>query len=198
MNHITNQPVKCSHHTTFASPPLPRACTHAIPPRHPHPPQRTHSPQKVARNFPWSVFNAAYKRCNSNDAISMFERFTWELRATLLGNHTCNARDARIIHIRTSPDQQRTPASSRTHKTAPASSHGDRGRGRGWLGRRARSAYSLTPPAVRPETMYFCRYWNSRITGMAAMTEPAAKMPHGAVRSSAAHMYMPTARVNWL
>ena len=59
-------------------------------------------------------------------------------------------------------------------------------------------AYSLTPPAVRPETMYFCRYWNSRITGMAAMTEPAAKMLHGAVRSSDAHMYMPTARVNWL
>ena len=81
---------------------------------------------------------------------------------------------------------------------APASSHGDRGRGRGWLCRRARSAYSLTPPAVRPETMYFCRYWNSRITGMAAITEPAAKMPHGAVRSSDAHMYMPTARVNWL
>ena len=88
---------------------------------------------------------------------------------------------------------------ARTHKTAPASSHGDRGRGRGWLSRRARrSAYSLTPPAVRPETMYFCRYWNSRITGMAAMTEPAAKILHGAVRSSDAHMYMPTARVNWL
>ena len=58
------------------------------------------------------------------------------------------------------------------------------------------SAHSLTPPAVRPETMYFCRYWNSRMTGTAARTAPAAKMPHGAVRSSAAHMYMPTARVN--
>ena len=58
------------------------------------------------------------------------------------------------------------------------------------------SAHSLTPPAVRPETMYFCRYWNSRITGTAARTAPAAKIPHGAVRSSAAHMYMPTARVN--
>ena len=80
---------------------------------------------------------------------------------------------------------------------APASSHGDRGRGRGRLSRRAR-AYSLTPPAVRPETMYFCRYWNSRMTGTAARTAPAAKMPHGAVRSSAAHMYMPTASVNWL
>ena len=91
------------------------------------------------------------------------------------------------------PRPTRCPNTQRT----PTSSHGDRGRGRGWLGRRARrSAYSLTPPAVRPETMYFCRYWNSRITGMAAMTEPAAKMLHGAVRSSEAHMYMPTARVN--
>ena len=78
---------------------------------------------------------------------------------------------------------------------APASSHGDWGRGRGQLSRRAR-AYSLTPPAVRPETMYFCRYWKSRMTGTAARTAPAAKMPHGAVRSSAAHMYMPTASVN--
>ena len=95
------------------------------------------------------------------------------------------------------PNTRRTPTSSRTHKRAPASSHGDRGRGRGERGRKAR-AYSLTAPAVRPDTMYFCRYWNSRTTGMAAITEPAAKMPHGAVRESAAHMYMPTASVNWL
>lgn len=67
--------------------------------------------------------------------------------------------------------------------------------GAGSAGKRG-SAYSLTPPAVRPETMYFCRYWNSRITGMAAITEPAAKMPHGATFWSDAHMYMPTARVN--
>ena len=49
----------------------------------------------------------------------MFERFTWELRATLLGNHARNARnarDARIIHIRTTPDQQRAPASSQTYE----------------------------------------------------------------------------------
>ena len=179
----------------------------------------------------------------------MFERFTWELRATLLGNHARNARDARIVHIRSpdhptqhprtqhpapgtqhpapehsTPPQERstpprahstphpntaphprnaaprlahTPPRTRTHETAPASSHGDGGRGRGQLGERAR-AYSLTAPAVRPDTMYFCRYWNSRTTGMAAITEPAAKMPHGAVRESAAHMYMPTASVNWL
>ena len=168
----------------------------------------------------------------------MLERFTWELRATLLGNHARNARDAGI-HIRTSPGRphaappntaprhahaprprnaaprarcprcpQRLQCPPYKHSSphahyplhterAPASSHGDRGRGRGRLSRRAR-AYSLTPPAVRPETMYFCRYWKSRMTGMAARTAPAAKMPHGAVRSSAAHMYMPTASVNWL
>ena len=97
------------------------------------------------------------------------------------------------------PLRPATAALSRSGpQRAPASSHGDRGRGRGWLGRRARSAYSLTAPAVKPDTMYFCRYWKSRITGIAAITEPAAKMPHGAVRASAAHMYMPTASVNWL
>ena len=90
------------------------------------------------------------------------------------------------------PRPTRCPNTQRT----PTSSHGDRGRGRGWAGGRG-SAYSLTPPAVRPETMYFCRYWNSRITGTAAITEPAAKIPHGVVFWSAAHMYMPTARVNW-
>ena len=196
-------------------------------------PERTKeaTPQKVARNSPWSVFNIVHKRCNSNDAISMFERFTWELRATLLGNHTCNARDARIVHIRTSPDHltQHPPnaaphprnAAPRPTNTAPRRAHTPphprnaasrarthkepRPRPTGIgdeagvsVAERRGSAYSLTAPAVRPDTMYFCRYWNSRTTGMAAITEPAAKMPHGAVRESAAHMYMPTASVNWL
>lgn len=161
----------------------------------------------------------------------MFERFTWELRATLLGNHTCNARDARIVHIRTSPDHltQHPPnaaphprnAAPRPTNTAPRLAHTPphprnaasrarthkepRPRPTGIgdeagvsVAERRGSAYSLTAPAVRPDTMYFCRYWNSRTTGMAAITEPAAKMPHGAVRESAAHMYMPTASVNWL
>ena len=197
------------------------------------PPQQTHSPKKVAGNFPWSVFNAAHKRCNSNDAISILERFTWELHATLLGNHsarrqrTPNRRDLnprRRLKARwcprpeqtatpppeatpergrctrygtmhpirgTTPDQKRCiaygsgavpqdtrtnaelpnratprhnqpehrtpgghwagvgrlcytldPHGARTHKRAPASSHGDRGRGRGERGRKARA---LTP-----------------------------------------------------
>ena len=175
------------------------------------------TPQKVAHNSPWSVFNTVHKRCNSNDAISMFERFTWELRATLLGNHARNARDARIVHIRTSPGhptQQPPNAAPHPRNTAPrptntaprARTHKEpRPRPTGIgdeagvsVAERRGSAYSLTAPAVRPDTMYFCRYWNSRTTGMAAITEPAAKMPHGAVRESAAHMYMPTASVNWL
>ena len=44
-------------------------------------------PKKVACNSPGSVFNTAYKRCNSNDAISMFEIVARELHATLLRNH---------------------------------------------------------------------------------------------------------------
>ena len=53
--------------------------------RAPHP--------NLARNSPRSVFNTAHKRCNSNDHILKFERFTWKLRATLLGNHARNARN---------------------------------------------------------------------------------------------------------
>ena len=108
--------------------------------------------------------------------------------------HTAPPNAAPHLVYTARPTQHPTHA-ARPERRAPASSHGDRGRGRGRLSRRAR-AYSLTPPAVRPETMYFCRYWKSRMTGMAARTAPAAKMPHGAVRSSAAHMYMPTASVN--
>ena len=141
-----------------------------------------------------------------------------ELRATLLGNHARNVRNARNarnvrarararwIHIRTSTGRP-THTARPTHTERPthtARAHKQpRPRPTGiWDEAGARSeikrgsAHSLTPPAVRPETMYFCRYWNSRMTGMAARTAPAAKMPHGAVRSSAAHMYMPTARVN--
>ena len=172
----------------------------------------------LARNSPRSVFNTAHKRCNSNDDILKFERFTWKLRATLLGNHARNARArARNARARARPRARdaATPArqlaaprplpAPRTQpapRTLPAHTEprprptgiGDEAGARSEIKRG--SAHSLTPPAVRPETMYFCRYWNSRMTGTAARTAPAAKMPHGAVRSSAAHMYMPTASVN--
>ena len=129
-----------------------------------------------------------------------------ELRATLLGNHARNVSNARNVRARARRIHIRQLAAPRTqpalHTTRPTHTE-PRPRPTGiWDEAGARSeikrgsAHSLTPPAVRPETMYFCRYWNSRMTGTAARTAPAAKMPHGAVRSSAAHMYMPTARVN--
>ena len=93
----------------------------------------------LARNSPRSVFNTAHKRCNSNDHILKFERFTWKLRATLLGNHarnahnTRNARNARTrararararrIHIRTStgrpPHTTRPTHTARAHRKSP-------------------------------------------------------------------------------
>ena len=45
-----------------------------------------HQP-KVARNSGTRTFYSAPKRCNSNDAISMFEIHAGELRATFLRNH---------------------------------------------------------------------------------------------------------------
>ena len=170
-----------------------------------------YTPLKVAHNSPWSVFDTAHKRCNSNDSILMFERFTWELRATLLGNYARNARDARDapdvgIHVNrpphahpASPQEHSTPRTlpaPRTQKAPWPRPTGIGDEARAGSERQRRRAHSLTAPAVRPDTMYFCRYWNNRITGTAAITEPAAKMPHGAVRESAAHMYMPTASVN--
>ena len=209
MNHITRYSVKLSQRVLG----------------HIHNNKSTPHPN-LARNSPRSVFNTAHKRCNSNDHISKLERFTWKLRATLLGNHARNARNvsnARNVRARarardagsTSAPQLAAPRTlPALHTTRPTHTGrpthnpphahkqprprptgiGDEAGARSEIKRG--SAHSLTPPAVRPETMYFCRYWNSRMTGMAARTAPAAKMPHGAVRSSAAHMYMPTARVN--
>ena len=50
-------------------------------------PGATVPPRKVARNFPWSVFDVPRKRWNCNDLISKFERRFGELRATFVGNH---------------------------------------------------------------------------------------------------------------
>ena len=61
---------------------------------------------KVACNSPGSVFDTAYKRCNSNDAISMFEIVARELHATLLRNHWVATeeirRSSRTSHVVTS------------------------------------------------------------------------------------------------
>jgi len=53
---------------------------HRSSPRAPHHP-------KVACNSGARTFSSTPKRCNSNDVISMFEMFTWELHATFLRNH---------------------------------------------------------------------------------------------------------------
>ena len=42
---------------------------------------------KVARNFLWSVFTCALKRWNCNITISILQRLTGKLRATLFSNH---------------------------------------------------------------------------------------------------------------
>ena len=142
-----------------------------------------------------------------------------ELRATLLGNHARNARARDVRNVRNARARNarardaRNARDARDARARDARNARDARDARAYKEPRPRptgiwdeagarseikrgSAHSLTPPAVRPETMYFCRYWNSRITGTAARTAPAAKIPHGAVRSSAAHMYMPTASVN--
>ena len=43
-------------------------------------------PANVARNLSWSFFEIPEKRCNSNDANSMFEQVAGELRAKLMGD----------------------------------------------------------------------------------------------------------------
>ena len=53
---------------------------------------------KVARNFPWSVFDWRHKRCNCNDHISKLERLTGKLRARFLGNHTRCHTQQRAAH----------------------------------------------------------------------------------------------------
>ena len=51
--------------------------------------RRQHRPQpNFARNLTRSFFEIPQKRCNSNDANSIFEPVGAELRATLLGNHS--------------------------------------------------------------------------------------------------------------
>lgn len=109
-----------------------RACQHrqSRQRRQPPPTLTKHSTPKVAGNSPRSVFNTAHKRCNSNDPISMFERFTWELHAKLQGAHRTTVPHSATSSARASPhsNSQRLdthmapPQHARMHKTAPASS----------------------------------------------------------------------------
>ena len=76
---------------------------HRSSPRAPHHP-------KVACNSGARTFSSTPKRCNSNDVISMFEMFTWELHATFLRNH--NTRPQRT------PSRRQLPAGARTSPAA--------------------------------------------------------------------------------
>ena|GEM_PF-4158122 len=49
-----------------------------------------------------------------------------------------------------------------------------------WFQRPRRDARHFTLPAVRPPTMYFCRKRNRIITGIAAITAPAANADQSA------------------
>ena len=99
--------------------------------------------QNLARNFPWSVFNYPHKRCNSNDANSKFERFTWELRATFLGNHAeagaKRAADSDYDSATSGRDSPEGSATASSTDTAPRGS------------RRARPRYRLmaAPTSMR-------------------------------------------------
>ena len=194
MNHITNQPVKRSHHTTFASPPL--LHTYATPHTHPQmshiiPPGQFLSPPTNAE-IPTIPFTCS-KGLHGNYVRHWWETTTrgdkepqTEKISNLKGtsrpkgartpcSHTTRSntraghctRYGTVHPIRgTAPDQKRCiaygsgaapqhtrtnaelanratpgPHGARRHKTAPASSHGDRGRGRGWAGGRG----ALTP-----------------------------------------------------
>ena len=48
-------------------------------------------PGNFARNSFSQQFNNRHKRCNTNDSISLFERYARELRARLLGKHDTKA-----------------------------------------------------------------------------------------------------------
>ena len=50
-----------------------------------HRQQRHHHLPNFARNLSWSFFEIPQKRCNSNDANSMFKQVAGELRAKLMG-----------------------------------------------------------------------------------------------------------------
>ena len=61
---------------------------------------------KVAHNFPRSFFETTRKRCNPNDAHSMFEQAAGELRAKLLGDRGAWLRCPRVT-ARPPPDKFR-------------------------------------------------------------------------------------------
>ena len=211
MNHITNQPVKRSHHTSLRSHSTPPRLRPRHPSLHPRPnAQKRPLPKKShvipPGQFSTSSTNVAIPTMRFQclkDSHGNYVRHCWGTIPAMLVMRVLSTSARHLVTPHSTPPtaapHPRNAASrARTHKEPRPRPTGIGDEAGVSVAERRGSAYSLTAPAVRPDTMYFCRYWNSRTTGMAAITEPAAKMPHGAVRESAAHMYMPTASVNWL
>ena len=69
------------------------------------------TPAKVAHNFRRSFFETAQKRCNSNEAISMFEQAAGELRAKLMEERPVGPHAA--SHRRACPPSARSAAAQR-------------------------------------------------------------------------------------
>ena len=214
MNHITNQPVKRSHHTSLRSHSTPPRLRPRHPSLHPHPNAQKRPLPKKSHVIPPGQFstlstNVAIPTMRFQclkDLHGNYVRHCWGTMSAMPAMPVMRVLSTSARHLVTphstppnaAPHPRNAASRARTHKEPRPRPTGIGDEAGVSVAERRGSAYSLTAPAVRPDTMYFCRYWNSRTTGMAAITEPAAKMPHGAVRESAAHMYMPTASVNWL
>ena len=85
-----------------------------------------HQP-KLARNSGTRTFCSAQKRCNSNDAISMFEIHVGELRATFLRNHNMrHHKDTTKCPKQKTAQAQKTPATP-TAATSTGALHPLRG-----------------------------------------------------------------------
>ncbi len=85
------------------------------------------TPPKVARNLTRSFFEIGHKRCNSNDRISNPKIHEWELRATLLGNHSVISHRRGHRH----PEHQRRHRQSKTPGSTGAKGVGWTCRGAG-------------------------------------------------------------------
>ena len=80
------------------------------------------TPAKVAHNFRRSFFETAQKRCNSNEAISMFEQLAGELRAKLMGERPVEPQAARPGRASSGPWSHKQPG--RVHRAArPGRAH---------------------------------------------------------------------------
>lgn len=90
--HLLRTNVPLRSHTPASPRPRPGLAP-TMPRPHPGRTPTSHRPRpgNFARNSFSQQFNNRHKRCNTNDSISLFERYARELRARLLGNHDTKA-----------------------------------------------------------------------------------------------------------